>query len=457
MRSSLFTLLLSAVAASCGGGSNSARCVPGDSKPCAGPGQCAGYQVCRADGTYDPCSCGVGGAGRGGTGGAAGTGGTGGVGGPGGGAGTGGGGTAGTGGRGGVGGPICVSTAGQDGGAGGGGGSAATVDAGRDGYVVTDGPSSGAAFQTFCAAVRASMIARNQRCRAMTREQALAFVNNDPCDVWGWALDKARMAFDATNATACVNALDAMSCAIDVPPAACDGVLTGLVPNYAGLGTPGSCNYAPQLTPNGPTAPGSASLFTDCVPGSFCTPRFVGAGPLAVCAPRPGLGDACTHHSRCASGVCDHTAHCAVAKASGESCTVDSDCAPGLFCAPNSTCAPMHTSGNCSTATECIPPATCNNGSCGIRPHGGCCATYDHCALNEGCPPGGGSCYVLPVIGQPCEFGKTMCLTGLCDGTLKACGPTPPGGRCAGDTWCGANAVCIPTPDSYACAAVTLF
>jgi hypothetical protein len=54
----------------CGGGtSGTGKCIPGDSKSCTGPGACSGYQVCRADGTYDPCNCGSGAGGMSGAGG----------------------------------------------------------------------------------------------------------------------------------------------------------------------------------------------------------------------------------------------------------------------------------------------------------------------------------------------------------------------------------------------------
>jgi hypothetical protein len=58
--------------AACGGGdgNNIPRCIPGHSVGCVGSPSCAGSQVCRADGTFGPCTCG--GAGNGGTGGAAG-------------------------------------------------------------------------------------------------------------------------------------------------------------------------------------------------------------------------------------------------------------------------------------------------------------------------------------------------------------------------------------------------
>jgi hypothetical protein len=72
----------------CGGGNGTGtggvgggvpHCVPGDSKSCVGPGACAGYQVCAADGTYGTCMCGSGG--MGGVGGGGGRGGVGGLGG----------------------------------------------------------------------------------------------------------------------------------------------------------------------------------------------------------------------------------------------------------------------------------------------------------------------------------------------------------------------------------------
>lgn len=53
----LFAVTIAAI--SCGDDSNTdvARCVPGDAKACAGKGACSGRQVCKADGTYDACSC----------------------------------------------------------------------------------------------------------------------------------------------------------------------------------------------------------------------------------------------------------------------------------------------------------------------------------------------------------------------------------------------------------------
>jgi hypothetical protein len=438
-----------------GAGGSGARCVPGDSKSCTGPGPCAGYQVCQADGTYGACNCASGGTGGsvGGTGGTAGSGGRGG----------GGGSAAGTGGRGGTGGAVtCVGAAG--GGAtagasasGGGAGGADMPDAGSDRYV-SDGPSSRAPFQSFCAAVRSSMIARNERCNGFTHDQALAFVNIDPCDVWGSAIDGGRMSFDATGADSCVAALNALSCAVDAPPAACDGVLIGLVPNYTGLGGPGACDYSSQLTLTGPTTPATASLFTECVPGSFCVDHSTGPGPGSICAPLLALGGTCSGapgQGRCGAGVCDHTGHCATPKASGEGCTASSDCAPGLACGAASTCAAKHASGACASSTECIPPATCDNGNCGIRPPGGCCTSDSNCAVNQACPTGGGSCYVMPVLGQACELGRTVCLAGVCDGTTKVCRPPTAGSFCAADSWCGPDAICFPFAGSYNCSSPT--
>src|SRR5262249_53398642 len=48
-----------------GAGGGVPKCTPGDSKSCAGPGACVGYQVCAGDGTYGACNCGTGGAGGG--------------------------------------------------------------------------------------------------------------------------------------------------------------------------------------------------------------------------------------------------------------------------------------------------------------------------------------------------------------------------------------------------------
>jgi hypothetical protein len=429
-----------------GSGGSGARCVPGDSKSCTGPGPCSGYQVCQGDGTDGVCNC----SGTGDTGGSAGgTGGS--VGGTRGTAGTGGRGGAGA--SGGTGGALncTVDAAAND------DASAPAPDAGRDAYV-SDGPSSAAAFQSLCAAVRSSIVARKERCDGFTPAQALAFVIVDPCGAWGGALDRGHMSFDASKADACVASLGALSCAADVPPTACDGVLTGLVVDYTGLGGPGGgCNLATQLTLGGPTSPATASIFTECMPGSFCNAHDL--GPPFVCLPLPKLGEVCVagvsqaplNHlqGRCAAGgVCDHTGHCATPKPAGDPCTSGEDCARDLYCASNSTCAAKHATGSCASSSECIRPATCNSGSCGVRPRGGCCASINDCAINEDCPPGGGNCFAIPVIGQACGAAMPVCLTGICNGTTKLCQPISSGGNCPTDLWCGLDAICLPVTGS---------
>ena len=44
--------------AGCGHTGDAGACVTGQSTKCFGAGQCAGYQVCRSDGTYGECECG---------------------------------------------------------------------------------------------------------------------------------------------------------------------------------------------------------------------------------------------------------------------------------------------------------------------------------------------------------------------------------------------------------------
>jgi hypothetical protein len=59
------SVVLLVVVVSCGG-TNSATCVPGDSKSCTGPAACAGYQVCQTNHTYNACMCSTGNVGGGG-------------------------------------------------------------------------------------------------------------------------------------------------------------------------------------------------------------------------------------------------------------------------------------------------------------------------------------------------------------------------------------------------------
>jgi hypothetical protein len=453
----------------CGGGNgnNPARCIPGDSKSCTGPGSCSGYQVCKADGTYDSCNCANGGAGGGG--GLGGRAGTGGVAGTAGGAATGG--NTPTGGRGGGAGSSSVFCRGippRDAGA----LDAAAIDAtgvapdgGRDGYA-GDGPSVDPQFQAFCSAVRATMVARSERCLNFTHEQAEAWVSVDPCAMWGYSIDRGTMVFDPTNATACVGALQTLSCGVRNRPAPCDGVLVGRTPVYTGLGSSSGCLQAAQLTVSGETAPGNTlyrtpvttSLFTTCMPGSFCIPHEAAIGPGMICRPLAQLGETCTAGSAvgCDSGTCDSTGHCAVPHQAGEACDGDADCAQGLYCAADAKCAALHTSGACSRDAECLLPAVCRAGSCRAPQLGDPCAPA--CGISppqsSGCSWGrycaaDSTCHTSPIFGQPCGWDAEpviICLVGSCNNPAHVCSiaGTNEGGclEVPVNATCGPNALC---------------
>jgi hypothetical protein len=337
------------------------------------------------------------------------------------------------------------------------------LDAGADAYV-SDGPASGAQFQSFCAGVRATMVARNERCYGFTHAQAEAWVNIDPCAAWGSALDTNHMAFDATNADACVAALQALSCGVTHPPGACDGVLRGLVPN-GGPGTPGDrCALGRQLAIGGEplpnrsiarTTPVTSSLFTECMPGSFCAP-FAGTRPF-MCTPYPSTGEACVSRTGgCITGVCDHTGHCAAPKQEGDGCTDSDDCVEGTFCGPGSTCTAQHASGPCASDGECLLPSICRSGACTIVRAGDACAHSCTFGDSGGCAQGtycgvDSTCHVSPIVGQACSAAScagdaVACIIGGCDTAAGVCkyvatwadcsaaGTTPPS--------CGPNSVC---------------
>src|SRR4249920_2836531 len=58
---SAFAVLLGgALPAACGNDSSGKSCVKGQQDKCFGAGQCPGFQVCQADGTYGECVCGAG-------------------------------------------------------------------------------------------------------------------------------------------------------------------------------------------------------------------------------------------------------------------------------------------------------------------------------------------------------------------------------------------------------------
>jgi hypothetical protein len=312
------------------------------------------------------------------------------------------------------------------------------------------------------------MVARAERCFGFSHAQAEAWVNVNPCDAWGSALDAKTMAFEGTNADACVVALNALSCGVTRAPAACDGVIRGLVPIYGGLGTPGACSPGRQLSTAGDMVPSLSSnvpapfaLFSECVSGAFCARHTMTAsGPLFTCQAFPQLGEACTSVG-CATGVCDHSKHCAAPKQVDEACSDDADCDLALYCDTSSRCAAKHPTGPCSSATECLAPAICKSGMCTVPQVGDPCTPA--CSLTSTSPTGclrgqycgaDATCHRAPIAGEGCYVALPnpsewiLCLVGACSTAnlceLGRCTDAPIGASC------GANQFC-DTQDAFKC------
>jgi len=310
-------------------------------------------------------------------------------------------------------------------------------DAGEDrpGY---DGPARDPQFQAFCDGVRASMIARWQRCNNVSRRDAVTLVSHDPCEVWDLELSAGRMTFAATNAAECVTALQSLSCASTARPAICDGVLTGLVPyDYRGLGsTYTRCTIKSQFDVNGQvnTVPVNF-LFSDCVPGNFCTTGIgtgiAGQGCSGACVPLGAEGGVCDAWKPCLPGLVCNTAspcgpgpqYCCAQPQAGTGDCRQLACGDGLYC-DGSVCKPKHLTGACSNPDECLPPAVC-----ATNPGGGKTCVSDANA----CQNGAG-------LGDPCPA-ASICSFGLCNPDAGVCEVDP--SYCSKSADCGPGGVCM--------------
>ncbi|HVU51014.1 MAG TPA: hypothetical protein VHL80_10035 [Polyangia bacterium] len=306
-----------------------------------------------------------------------------------------------------------------------------------------------AAFQTFCASVRATMVSRQQTCHAYSHDQAVALVNVDPCAVWGSALAAGRMAFDATNAVACALALQGLDCERSSRPPACDGVLVGLVPHdYVGLGHPATlCDRHRNLTiEDGLAYPEPRqTLFSECAGGSVCTM----AALASYCQTPGGAGSQCSlslvsaPFMTCGTGYTCHaqslaatSGTCIAVSAEGGPCSSSSDCAEGLYCS-SGTCKTKHATGACAVADECVAPGTCDPGT-------GLCDSQKAMTfagslklLSQTCSPAG--VYAT-------EANPSNCLVGVCS-AAGACQLASASQSCAynateSNATCGPNAFC---------------
>ena len=265
-------------------------------------------------------------------------------------------------------------------------------DGGADALVIDP------ALLSFCQSVRGVLVSQLGTCNGNPPVIAQQLENIDPCAAWGTGVAAGTMSFDATNADACVSALQSLACDADALPSICGGVLVGLVQSG------GACNMARQL-----------ALFSDCQDGTAC---LAGANACqGTCTARGTLNQPCTSVP-CVSGTtCNFATNtCAPKGALNDACgaTGIAVCGPGLYCTDSlgsGTCAAQAATGSCYVASlqpACAPPAQCNsalslNGTCGPPPKpGDPCTVGDYdCGTDLRCAADS-TCQAYSPFGQPC-------------------------------------------------------
>jgi hypothetical protein len=335
-------------------------------------------------------------------------------------------------------------TAGTSGSAGTTGAAGSAGDAGQDGPPPVADPK----FAPFCAAVHMELINHYDRCQGIAAEAGKVLVARDPCVWWGAAVGGNRMAFDGTNADACLAALKVAPCDADAVPAICDRALWG----QQKVGD--TCSLAAEML-----------QFSECETGDAC---IAGAGGCeGKCVARALLNKACGLGAPCLQGEsCPilGTSTCVTKAAMGEACGYATGaCQTGLYCTDllnGGTCVPREgVGGACSNGQDaCQPPLTCAPGatidvpgSCQMAPRPG--AACDPASLAVTCSLGyltceaDMMCHPQPGLGQPCKTAAgdfIPCGAGTCDDTVAnpVCKAAAAGTPCLLESDCEPNALC---------------
>jgi hypothetical protein len=276
------------------------------------------------------------------------------------------------------------------------------------------------------------------------------------------AIAAGTLRYDAANAQACIDALEALGCGFTTSrtPAACDALLVGLVANG-----------------------GACSINEECAGDAYCANATTCPG---TCQPRVGAGAACPDDEACTTGLRCGSAHTCVAPAlEGAPCqgSTGTDCAGGVICIGSS----GTTAGVCRTPETVFSGAL--HGACNV-PAGQFCTSglscvvagitsmscevggiaigqACHTALPDACAPGAfcgdtnvntqdfdGTCMALPSAGAACAmvpFGPSCapglhCDAGTCRETHVIGGSCTTNGECfsghCAGTVCAANTLC---------------
>ncbi len=268
------------------------------------------------------------------------------------------------------------------------------------------------------------------------------------------AQDAKRIAYDGSQAKACLDAMGGASCV--------------QFAQYFGSGgpydvfgrLPAACQsaVAPAVAAGGDCF---SALGIECI-GGYCDIQDVAqcfAGG-ATCAPYLAAGASCST-GRCAPGyhcstTCVADTPITVLQAGGDCSVADTLCDDGLYCASN-VCTARKTAGiSCSGDGECLEGLACLSSVCTALKQAAAACTGGDCASGLYCNTTG-ICAAYPTVGQSCTTpasGDTpYCVDSWCDTTSMA--PTckayvDPGATCAPNdmllilTQCGPGSICYP-------------
>jgi hypothetical protein len=220
------------------------------------------------------------------------------------------------------------------------------------------------------------------------------------CTIIGKEITAGRVAYNATQASACSAALGSLTCALFTSdtPAACASVLTGTVANGAPCYidedcATGTCNSTASTCPG--TCQAYAQLNQSCATAS-CAPGL-SCDATQTCKAESAVGGPCP----CQTGLwCDSSGASPVCKAAlalGASCSTAND--------------------QCNALTMCAgTPATCQSfvglgASCtpGSSP-------FDSlCGIGYLCDSVTSKCVSFPKVGEACGTSNPICIASYCD------------------------------------------
>lgn len=228
------------------------------------------------------------------------------------------------------------------------------------------------------------------------------------------AISMGTMSYDASQAGACIDALNAQGCGVVTsrPPAACDALFVG----HVAVG-------------------GACAIDEECQGNAYCSADTACPG---TCQTFVSSGGTCTRDAACATGLRCGNGTCQAPGGAGASCQGGTgvECAGGLICAGGSTTA----TGTCRATSEVF--AAGSGQACNVL-------------MSQFCQEGL-SCIVAGITSQTCGTG------GLASGA--ACHPSVPdacavGLYCAGTNPTGGDfdGTCTALPgDGMACATSVL-